>query len=85
MKYIAFGSIALIGIVLLYTYLHPQPYMDDFPVRTCQESSTVKEILSLEYRDATILLTNGQTISVNQAVLKPGDSICIKWFKDSIQ
>lgn len=44
----------------------------------CVEVGTVTKILSLNYRDATIETSNGKTIVVNQATLKPGDSICTK-------
>lgn len=46
---------------------------EDTPKYVCQ-TVQVKEILSLNYRDAMILLSNGKQVDVNQATLKPGDN-----------
>lgn len=45
----------------------------------CLEQTKVKEIVALMYRDAKIKLDDGSTMIVNQATLKPGDTICKKW------
>jgi len=68
------GSIAaLVIFAITLTYIDAAyPY-------TCLEHSTVKSILSLNYRDATILLENGSTVAVNQATLKPGEEFCVKY------
>lgn len=67
-----FTALVLVTTIL---YLLP-PLTKPF---TCVERSPVKEILELRYRDAIILLGNGQKIDVNQATLKPGDLVCSKW------
>jgi hypothetical protein len=45
----------------------------------CAEHAVVKEILALRGRDATVKLADGREWSVNQAILKPGDTICLRW------
>jgi len=62
-----FGIPVALGI---HAYFH-QP--------RCIIQSTVKKILDLDYRSATILLSTGEKVVVNQATLKPGDSYCAKW------
>lgn len=47
--------------------------------RECTETSTVKAIVELKYRDAVIELENGERRTVNQASLRPGDIYCSKW------
>jgi hypothetical protein len=44
----------------------------------CTEKSKIKEITSLRYRSATVLLENGQSVDAYQATLKPGDYWCLK-------
>ena len=46
---------------------------------TCDEYSVVTSILTLERREGTIQLADGQVVRVNQAVIKPGDKYCTKW------
>lgn len=48
----------------------------------CTSESMVVDIISLEYRDATIKLANGQIVKVNQATLKKGDSYCLRYEKE---
>jgi len=50
-----------------------------FETPKCVETATVEKILELQYRDAVIQLSNGKIITVNQATLKPGDSVCIQY------
>lgn len=52
-------------------------YIDSKYVTVCTRSSIVEEILSIDYRDADILLENGMTVTVNQATLEPGDKWCL--------
>ena len=54
-------------------------YSHDDRVLVCDESQKVSKILELRYREAVILLENGNEIIVNQASLKPGDNFCVKW------
>lgn len=49
---------------------------EDFNPQPSCVNVKVKEILALNYRDADILLENGAIMSVNQATLKPGDTVC---------
>jgi len=47
----------------------------------CTEKSNVIQILQLRGRDAIIELSNNETKVVNQAFLKPGDEVCVKWVR----
>lgn len=49
------------------------------PPPTCVEEAVVKEILSVQYRHATFLLTDGRQVTLSQATLKPGDTFCMRW------
>ena len=51
------------------------------PVRhvTCSAKSTVVEIQAIHYRGATLLMSDGEIIKVNQATLKAGDEFCYKY------
>lgn len=46
--------------------------------KRCVESYKVKEIISLDYQNANIKLSNGRIVTVNQVKLKPGDNYCVK-------
>jgi len=48
----------------------------------CKRSETVKSILELMGRDAVVLLSNDEKLTVNQASLKPGDTVCAEWGKN---
>jgi len=48
----------------------------------CKRSETVTSILELKYRDAVVLLSNDEKLIVNQASLKPGDTVCVEWGKN---
>jgi len=43
----------------------------------CHEEGVVLDILSVNYRDATILTDKGKII-LNQATIKDGDTICLR-------
>ena len=45
----------------------------------CKSSSEVIKITELNYRDATVLMANGEYITVNQATLKIGDTYCYEY------
>lgn len=45
----------------------------------CQEWSSVKTILSVDYRDATVLMENGKILTINQGHVKPGTKMCLNW------
>ena len=47
----------------------------------CVEKTTVKSILALNYRSATILTSDGMEHEVSQATLKPGDDFCLRYEK----
>lgn len=51
--------------------------MDQHDPLVCVDEVTVKEILSVDFRDATILTTDGRQITVNQEKLKPGSPYCV--------
>jgi hypothetical protein len=51
------------------------------PAATCVTSKRVASIAELRYRDAVIVLEDGSNVTVNQAVLKPGDQYCTQWTK----
>lgn len=61
------GAVVIIGTALSD---HSEPGV-------CTDESKVKAILSIDYRDATILLEDGRKLRVNQASLKPGDTYCV--------
>lgn len=44
----------------------------------CVESYKIQKILSVHYRSATILLSNGNTHTINQGRLIPGKEYCVK-------
>jgi hypothetical protein len=73
MKYYVLASIIMVSAVA-YTMI----YDNNHPMQ-CVASSKVVDILTLEYRDATIKLENGQVVRVNQATLKKGDDYCLKY------
>lgn len=45
--------------------------------QVCAEEAKVKAILSVDYRDATILLEDGRELRVNQSTVKPGQMYCL--------
>lgn len=73
------GKLAVVSVVctmmliIIFAYVYEQKH----PL-VCTESYTVEKILELQYRDAKILLSNGEHRTVNQARLKPGDDFCVK-------
>lgn len=69
-----FGILSMILAGIAYYYDN-----QNIKTRQCLDEVTVTEILSLDYRDATIKLSNGNTKVVNQATLKPGDKLCLKF------
>lgn len=68
MKWVIAG---ILTVMLILIFGHDAP-------QNCEGESKVKEILSLQYRDATIKLENGMVVKVNQATLRPGDMYCFK-------
>jgi hypothetical protein len=70
--YIVFIGFILLGILLIYN-----SFLDITHPVQCVSSSKVVDILSLEGRNATIKLENGQKIQLNQAYLNKGDSYCL--------
>ena len=78
MKLTSAGTIFSISTAVLIAVLAYMWYQDAFHPYVCVQTSTVKTILSINYRDATILLENGETKVVNQAKLAPGDKFCLK-------
>jgi len=68
--------ILVVVLVLSLLFL----FVRTFPEKKeCLNRSKVVKILSLDYRDATIMLDSGKIMSVNQATLKIGDTICSEW------
>ena len=47
----------------------------------CLEAVKVVSIDSINYRGAMVTMSDGQTYSLYQATLKPGDNYCINWKK----
>jgi hypothetical protein len=72
MKKYILAIFTIISIVIFINSIWTQP------TEVCTEQSSVKTIDSLDYRSATITLSNGNKMDVYQATLKPGDSICAK-------
>lgn len=68
-------SIAIFFIMLLIV-AYVAHYDEKYPMQ-CVSSSKVADILSLDYRSATIKLENGKEVVVNQATLKKGDDFCL--------
>jgi hypothetical protein len=73
-KLSSIGTIIFIISIFIFTAI----YDNKHPLQ-CVASSKVVDILSLEYRDATIKLENGKVVSVNQATLKKGDNYCLAY------
>lgn len=73
-------------ILLILLILSPVGYLiydDATNPYVCVKKETVVDILSLNYRSATILLSDNSTVVVNQATLSPGDAYCVKRVKRS--
>lgn len=45
----------------------------------CKNEETVLKILEVNYRSATVLLSDGSKRTVNQASFSPGDKFCTYW------
>lgn len=45
----------------------------------CVDTARVGKIVELKYRDAVVELTDGRRVTVNQATLKPGDQMCVRY------
>lgn len=45
----------------------------------CLSQTTVSDIISVEGRNATIVLGNGETIHVHGAYIKKGDNYCLSY------
>lgn len=72
-KYI-YGCMVLFSICL-WKYAD---YRDENHPLVCVQEAKVEIILSLHGRKANLLLDNGTTYMVDQASLRPGDTICLK-------
>lgn len=68
-----------ISLATLITVSALQIHNDVVDPWTCAEKSTLTKILELRYRDAVIELKNGKNMTVNQASLKLGDEVCIRY------
>lgn len=76
------GNIVLVGLLILVTAgLVTTCVRDSNNPLTCVQSSKVKEILSVNYRSASIKLVSGEVITLNQATIKPGDDYCLKYLR----
>lgn len=71
-----FSLLCVVAVVILLVSLGTHiSHATNSPPPACKKV-TVDKILSLNYRDANILLSDGTVMTVNQATLKPGDSMC---------
>lgn len=66
----------LFGIIGFFVFMF---HYDEETRPVCVSNAKVKEILSVQYREATFLLDNGQIETYIQATLKPGDIVCTQW------
>jgi len=71
MKLALWFVLLVIGVVCAFAYDENHPW-------ECVDSGTIKEILAVNYRTATFLLEDGRIVDFNQAILKPGDTVCLK-------
>lgn len=60
--------------IFVYAFFHDYRYES-----VCINETTVIDIVELKGRDADILLSNGDIVSVNQAWLKVGDKQCLEY------
>jgi len=71
-----------IGVAILVASLSVPIYIVyDETVNThvvCLEEGVVSDILSVNYRDATILTVKGREIVLNQSTVKDGDVLCLR-------
>ncbi len=73
------GDYIMSGIVVIILGITGYAVYDE-EVNTrsvCYEEGIVLDILSVNYRDATILTDKGKVI-LNQATVKDGDTICLR-------
>ena len=73
------GDKIVLGFVIIFIAI-PAYIVHDQAVNThqvCYEEGVVLDILSVNYRDATILTDKGKII-LNQATVKDGDVICLR-------
>ncbi len=73
------GDKIMLGFVIIFIAV-PAYIVHDQSVNThrvCYEEGVVLDILSVNYRDATILTDKGKII-LNQATVKDGDIICLR-------
>ena len=76
MKLSTFLAVSIACIVILGLWMK-------YTAPTCVEYSHVKEIVSINKFDVTLLLDDGNKISWgNSWIVKPGDSVCSKWNKE---
>lgn len=72
---ILINAVTFIGCILLY--------YDFETVKTvCTNEATVVEIVSVDYRHSTALMSNGNTETFNQRTYKPGDVMCLEYGKE---
>jgi len=70
-----FGWILLAGVIVASMAM-----VERFVTPTkCVDTAIVDKIVEVKYRDATMLMTDGRTVTLYQPSLRPGDKVCIAW------
>jgi hypothetical protein len=72
-------SLVVLVVIVLGTALSILLLISTQLTSVCTAESKVVDIVSVNYRDATIKLENGQLVTVNQATLKKGDAYCLSY------
>lgn len=70
----------ILGVLIAAAFLGVYLQFSEEPDH-CTEKAVVLDIVSVDYRDATVFTTKG-TFTRNQDRFKTGDTICIKYGKE---
>ena len=71
----------IIITIVVFLLLIFSVYSDSKKKFYCEEYYEIVSILEVRYRDATILLSNGVKVTVNQPSLAIGDNFCVKGYR----
>jgi hypothetical protein len=69
-------------LIILFLFVTYGIYEDVYHDRVCYDSVTVVGILRVDYRDATLLLSDGTQVILSQSYTQPGDAYCKDWRKE---
>ena len=72
------GNYIMLGIIVIIFGIVAYVIHDEVNThRVCLEEAVVLDILSVNYRSATILTDKGEVV-LNQATVKDGDTLCLR-------